>query len=329
MSRSLVVKLGLLAALFFLVIAGFLGFSYFQLNKPLLVNERNAIVDIKPAETAHNIITDLYKKKLITFPFIVEKTLVFRGLARKLKTGVYKINPNESVLNFLERVIAGDVLQLNFSIIEGSKYAQVLKNISTAPYLSNTVGRSPVLRPKRANNEGLLLADTYQYDAGSDSAQLLNTANTCLLNYLAEVWQHRDLDLPYKNSYELLIAASILEKETALATERRLIAGVISNRLKKRMPLQMDPTVIYGLGERYKGNLTHQDMQDDSPYNTYKYRGLPPTPIAIVGKQSLWAAAHPEPTNYLYFVAKGDGSHVFSETYTLQKAAIKNLLRKK
>ena len=172
------------------------------------------------------------------------------------------------------------------------------------------------------NAEGLLLADTYQYNAGSTSKTLLKQAHHNLIQYLDGVWKSRDPNLPYKTPYELLTAASIIEKETALASERQLISGVVVNRLKKGMPLQMDPTVIYSLQEKYTGKLSHNDLQVDSPYNSYKHRGLPPGPIAMVGKDSINAAAHPQWSNYLYFVARGDGGHHFSETYVQQINAI-------
>lgn len=176
--------------------------------------------------------------------------------------------------------------------------------------------------------EGLLLADTYQYQGGSSSKALLEQAHRNLLNYLNISWTNRAANLPYKTPYELLIAASIIEKETAIAQERKLISGVMVNRLKKKMPLQMDPTVIYGLGNQYTGKLTHNDLLIESPYNSYLNRGLPPTPIAMVGKEAIDAAAHPQLSNYLYFVAKGDGTHQFSETYEQQKQAINQYRRK-
>ena len=215
-----------------------------------------------------------------------------------------------------------------FRIIEGTTQAQVSTNLEHAVYLTYHENDWQAIAATFPSAEGLLLADTYLYDAGSQSSDLLQRAHKNLQQFLASSWQQRSSDLPYKTSYELLIAASILEKEAAKPREKRLIAGVIVNRLRKNMPLQMDPTVIYALGTHYTGKLSRDDLHIDSPYNTYRYRGLPPTPIAMVGKDAIDAAAHPEPTDYLYFVARGDGTHYFSVTYEQQKQAISRYIRK-
>ncbi len=248
-----------------------------------------------------------------------------QGLAERLKAGVYKVNAGESCLQFLNRVAAGDVIVESFQIIEGTTQYQVSENLSNAPWLTYHDADWLAVSPQ---SEGLLLADTYYYNAGSQASDLLARAHVNLQQYLDASWQQRTSGLPYTSSYELLIVASILEKEAALMPEKRLIAGVIMNRLRKHMPLQMDPTVIYALGAAYNGKLTHANMQVDSPYNSYRYRGLPPTPIAMVGKAAIDAAAHPQPSDYLYFVARGDGSHQFSVTYDQQKQAIARYLRK-
>lgn len=245
-----------------------------------------------------------------------------QGLAHCLKAGVYEINPGESAQQLLEKVVAGQVLVESFRIIEGTTLAQVSNNLEKANNLQYEPSIWKTIQRRYPSSEGLLLADTYQYNAGSSAQALLQVANQKLEQFLNLSWQSRNPNLPYKSPYELLIAASILEKEASLSNEKKLISGVIVNRLKKNMPLQMDPTVIYAMGTNYQGKLTHNDLSIDSPYNTYRYRGLPPTPIAMVGKEAIDAAAHPQATNFLYFVAKGDGSHQFSETYEEQKKAI-------
>lgn len=250
------------------------------------------------------------------------------GLANRLKAGVYQVKLHETCLQFLKRVAAGDVIVETFQIIEGTTRKQVSEKLAQTAYLNYQDSDWSVVTNQHANAEGLLLADTYQYDAGSQSTALLIRAHTNLLKYLDYCWESRIAGLPYKTPYELLIAASILEKETAIPAEKRVISGVIMNRLNRHMPLQMDPTVIYGLGNAYTGKLTHENMQIDSPYNSYRYRGLPPTPIAMVGKDAIDAAAHPQVSNFLYFVARGDGTHEFSETYEQQKQAIAHFLKK-
>lgn len=249
-------------------------------------------------------------------------------LSQRLKAGVYQVNAGETCLQFLNRVAAGDVITESFQIIEGTTLRQVSENLAHAAWLTYHDTDWLAVAPVQAQSEGLLLADTYQYNAGSQAKDLLARAHASLQQYLETSWQQRTPGLAYKSSYELLIVASIIEKESALVSEKRLIAGVINNRLRKKMPLQMDPTVIYALGTAYDGKLTHKDMHVDSPYNSYRYRGLPPTPIAMVGKEAIDAAAHPELTDYLYFVARGDGSHQFSVTYEQQKQAIARYLRK-
>jgi UPF0755 protein len=250
-----------------------------------------------------------------------------QALSQQLKAGIYEVHPGESALSFLNRVIDGDVLQQSFRIIEGSTLAQISLALENAPYLNYHANDWQSIAAGHATAEGLLLADTYHYDAGTDSKALLALAHQHLEECLQTYWQTRSPNLPYKTPYELLIAASILEKEAAKPVEKHLIAGVIVNRLRKHMPLQMDPTVIYAMADRYTGHIKRDDLHIDSPYNTYRYRGLPPTPIAMVGKDAIEAAAHPEVTDYFYFVATGDGGHVFSVNYEQQKRAVAHYLK--
>lgn len=280
------------------------------------------ILCLDRSASASQFVTLLKNKKLIHSSRIFLLIIRLEGLSHKLKAGVYQINPGESATELLHRVIAGDVLTRNFTIIEGTTRQKVAQDLMKTEYLVYRPQDWSAIQGNYSSSEGLLLADTYQYRGGSSSRLLLEQAHNNLMSYLNTSWNNRAPDLPYRNAYELLIAASIIEKETAIAEERKLISGVMVNRLKKRMPLQMDPTVIYGLGAQYKGKLAHNDLLIDSPYNSYLYRGLPPTPIAMVGKEAIDAAAHPQLSNYLYFVAKGDGSHQFSENYQQQKQAI-------
>ncbi|MDP1604504.1 MAG: endolytic transglycosylase MltG [Legionella sp.] len=317
-----ILGLGLVALLIFIYSL------YTQLTQPMIVAGRPVIIEIKPNSTASALIQTLHSKKLISSKRLFLNLIKYKNLAHKLKAGIYQITPGESAQQFIYRVVAGDVLSPTFRITEGSTLSQISINLKNAPFLNYSSNDWAAIAGNNPSGEGLLLADTYQYIAGSNAQDLLKTANTKLLRYLEERWQERSPNLPYKTPYEMLIAASIIEKETALASERKIISGVIINRLNKNMPLQMDPTVIYALGTNYTGKLTHKNLAVDSPYNTYLYRGLPPTPIAMVGKESIDAAAQPIKTNYLYFVAKGDGSHVFSETYDEQKKAILRYLSK-
>lgn len=316
----IVMGLGLMA-LFYLALK-----TYWQFAKPMFVSGNPIIVEVKSHSSANALVEMLHEKKLISSKTLFLNLIKFEGLAPKLKAGLYQIMPRESAQDFIHRVVAGDVYQIAFQIIEGTTAKQVAANLMKAPYLQYQDADWLLIKNNHSSTEGLLLADTYRYLAGSTAQNLLKTANLHLENYLAEAWQNRDKNLPYISAYEMLIAASILEKETAISGERRLISGVIINRLKKHMPLQMDPSVVYGLGEQYQGKLSHANLSIDSPYNTYRHKGLPPTPIAMVGKLAIDSAAHPLHSDYLYFVAKGDGSHVFSKTYEEQRHAISKYL---
>ena len=179
--------------------------------------------------------------------------------------------------------------------------------------------------------EGQFYPDTYHFPKGMDDIRFLQRAHAAMQQKLEEKWQQRDVGLPFNNSYEALILASIVEKESALASERRLIAGVFINRLKKGMRLQTDPTVIYGLGKNFDGDIKFRYLRNDTPYNTYTRKGLPPTPIAMPGQGAIEAVMHPESTNYLYFVAHSDksGSHIFSSSLDEHETAVNKHQRKR
>ncbi|MFA6302311.1 MAG: endolytic transglycosylase MltG [Legionella sp.] len=280
------------------------------------------IINFDKSASASQFAHILKENNLISSPKLFLSVIRFKGLSHKLKAGVYEVKPGETALQILQRVVAGDVLVKNFTIIAGTTQAKIDKDLQAANYLQYQADDWNMLQDGHLNAEGQVLADTYQYRGGSSGKTLLENAHQNLQTYLTNAWNNRAADLPFKSAYELLIAASIIEKESAHADERKLIAGVLVNRIKMGMPLQMDPTVIYGLKEAYTGKLSHNDLLVDSPYNTYRYRGLPPTPIATVGKEAIDAAAHPTVSKYLYFVAKGDGRHQFSETYLQQRQAI-------
>jgi UPF0755 protein len=321
--------------LFFIIILFFMSLLFLFLHhyspftKPLIPPQgQPVIITLDRTTSASQLVQILKDKQLISANSPLLMMIRYRGLSSKLKAGVYQIKPGESAMQLITRIVNGDVLTQNFTIIAGTTQQKISQDLAKAAYLSYRPTDWDYIKNHYPNAEGLLLADTYQYRGGSESKSLLEYAHRNLINYLNISWANKAPNLPYKNSYELLIAASIIEKETAVHQERKLISGVMVNRLNKKMPLQMDPTVIYGLGPAYTGKLSHNDMLINSPYNTYRNRGLPPTPIAMVGKEALDAAAHPQLSNYLYFVAKGDGTHQFSETYQQQKQAIIQYQRK-
>jgi UPF0755 protein len=330
MSLSRHKKLILSVLVLFFVSFVFLFWNFYGLVAKPMITKQNSpiIITLDRSTTAIQFAQILQDKHLITCRRPLLMMIRFTGQAHRLKAGVYQIKPGETVLQLVERVTTGDVLTQNFTIVAGTIQQKIAQDLSKAVYLEYHPEDWALIQEGHPNAEGLVLADTYQYQGGSSSKSLLEHAHRSLMNYLNAVWSSRAPDLPYKNPYELLTAASIIEKETAVPQERKLISGVVINRLNKKMPLQMDPTVIYGLGAAYTGKLSHNDMQVDTPYNSYRYRGLPPTPIAMVGKEALDAAAHPQLSNYLYYVAKGDGTHQFSETYQQQRQAVDQYQRK-
>lgn len=311
-------------ALCVLFLVGYHALRLYSLYyQPMLKIAQTAeIFEIKKNSSATAMVRDLAKQGYIRSEPLLLKLIHFKGYDEHIKAGIYEIHPGESSIQFLKRVVGGDVLQQSFQIIEGTGLQQVKDNLSHANYLHYQPDCWYAIIDNHPSAEGLLLADTYQYNAGSDAITLVKMANQQLMQYLTNAWMHRTEGLPYQSPYELLIAASIIEKEASIPKERYLISGIIVNRLRKHMYLQMDPTVIYALGPNFQGKLNHQSLMINSPYNTYKVKGLPPTPIAMVGREAIDAAAHPQMTNYLYFFAKGDGSHQFSVDYQDQIHAI-------
>ena len=246
-----------------------------------------------------------------------------------IKTGEYQFSPGTGSADFLEKIIAGKVIQYPLTIIEGWNFRQLLNAIEKHDKIEHQLTgltNEEIMRRlglDAPSPEGLFSPDTYYVTRHMSDVQLLQRANQLLNEFLQTSWQQREAGLPYKTPYEALIMASIIEKETAAPEERQQIAGVFVRRLQKRMRLQTDPTVIYGLGETFNGNITRRDLKTDTPYNTYTRRGLPPTPIAMAGRESIYAALHPASGDALYFVAKGDGTHYFSATMEEHNRAVK------
>ncbi|CAM3651889.1 putative aminodeoxychorismate lyase [Vibrio aerogenes CECT 7868] len=250
-----------------------------------------------------------------------------------IKAGTYQIHPGESFKVILSRFVAGDEFQFSITMIEGSRFKDWLNKLSQSPHLQHTL--SGLTEPEIAEKlgishkklEGLFLAETYHFTDGTSDLDILQRAHVKLNQVLNQAWQNKAEHLPLKSPYEALILASIIEKETSVDAERKRIASVFVNRLNKKMRLQTDPTVIYGMGDQYNGNIRKKDLRTPTPYNTYVIRGLPPTPIATVGVASLQAVMNPEKTNYLYFVASGQGGHVFSKSLSEHNRAVRNYLK--
>ncbi len=240
------------------------------------------------------------------------------GKSAKLKAGNYQLKPGTTPLKLIDQLVRGEFAQEGLAIIEGWTFKQMRQAMAAHPALSHDTAQwsdkdlLAKITPNYTMPEGLFFPDTYLFAKGSSELQIYKRSHALMQKRLAEGWVRRDLSLPYKTPYEALIMASIIEKETGQKSERDLIAGVFVNRLKQGMLLQTDPTVIYGMGDEYDGNIRKRDLQKDTPYNTYTRAGLPPTPIALPGAASLQAALNPAKTDSLYFVARGDGSSEFS-----------------
>lgn len=248
-----------------------------------------------------------------------------------LKAGLYELT-NTSVINNIKKINNGEQLSFSFTIIEGQNLREVTAAIANAPQLNNNLNTEQLAQQIRGEDthlEGRLFPDTYHYHSNDTATSLLKRAADKMQQTLDQAWQQRAKNVPYKNAYEALIMASIIEKETGLASERPLIAAVFVNRLNANMRLQTDPTVIYGLGEGFDGDIKRKDLRDYTPYNTYRIKGLPPTPIAMPSKAAILAALNPPKTEYVYFVAKGDGSHQFSTTLKQHNAAVKTYILNK
>lgn len=240
------------------------------------------------------------------------------GLDRKVQAGGYEATAADSLWSLLQRMAQGDVTHARVTFIEGWTYLQIRDALRRHPDVRQTLdgvddaALLARLDVEHAHAEGLFFPDTYTFAKGSSDFDILRRAWHAQQEQLRQAWETRDPGLPLKTPYEMLIMASIIEKETGHGPERNRISGVFANRLRIGMPLQTDPTVIYGMGERYAGTITRRDLQTDTPWNTYTRNGLPPSPIASAGRAALDAAAHPEAHKYLYFVSRGDGTSEFS-----------------
>jgi len=253
----------------------------------------------------------------------------------EIQTGEYRLTAGLLPRELLGLLSSGSVVQYRFTIVEGWSYAQLLAALSQNDILEQTTENlDPTIWPDFLPDsdiqhpEGWFLPETYQFSRGDSTADILRRSHRAMKETLAAAWRERDADLPLDSPYELLILASIIEKETSLDSERNEIAGVFIRRLNKHMRLQTDPTVIYGIGDEYTGNIRRKHLRTDTPYNTYTRHGLPPTPIALPGRRSLLAAGHPDDGDTLYFVADGKGGHTFSRTLEEHQKAVNKLIGK-
>lgn len=265
--------------------------------------------------------------------------LLFNLLARatdksaKLKAGSYELKPGTTPLRLIDQLVRGEFAQESLTIIEGWTFKQMRQAMAAHKGLKHDTAAlsdqslMAKISPEYPQPEGLFFPDTYLFAKGASDLQIYKQAHTMLMTHLLQAWDKRDPALPYKNPYQALTMASIVEKETGQKSERGMIAGVFVNRLRLGMLLQTDPTVIYGMGDNYEGKIRKRDLETDTPYNTYTRGGLPPTPIALPGVQSLTAALAPARTEALYFVSRGDGTSQFSDNLPDHNRAVNQYQR--
>jgi UPF0755 protein len=306
--------------------AGFLGM---WAHSPIVGQEQKPIpFEVKPGSGVRSTASQIAGAGIPVNPLLLEVLARGTGRGAKLKAGHYELKPGTTPTSLVDQLVRGQFAQETLTIIEGWTFRQMREAIAAHPSLrKETTGLSDkdlmrLISPHYATPEGLFFPDTYKFAKGASDLQIYKHAHALLLKNLEQAWAARAPSLPYKSPYEALIMASIIEKETGQKSERNMIAAVFVNRLKRGMLLQTDPTVIYGMGERFDGNIRKRDLQTDTPYNTYTRAGLPPTPISLPGAESLAAALAPADSSALYFVSRGNGSSHFSNSLSDHNRAV-------
>ena len=322
-----------LAGVLFLVISLIVGWFWQSLNTfshtPIKLEQPSVEFTIPLGSSLSQIAYQLEKQLIINDASKFRWMIKLDGNDKAVQAGEYELTQGMTPQDLLALFVSGKVKQYSFTIVEGWSFKQLMIALSSSEQLKHTLQgqHSEAIMAELGfdgeHPEGRFLPDTYHFPSGTTDKAFLLRAHKAMEIALEEEWQNKSGELPYKTAYEALTMASIVEKETAVPSERKAIAGVFVQRLFKRMRLQTDPTVIYGMGDSYKGNLRKKDLKKDTPYNTYRRKGLPPTPIAMPGRAAINAALHPENTKALYFVAKGDGSHYFSETVEEHNKAVR------
>jgi UPF0755 protein len=301
-------------------------YAFYLLQAPLNIPE-NTTIEVLSGQTLGHVDRKLTQQKILPAAKILTLYMRAIGMEKSLKAGEYALPTNTNIIMLADILVSGKSIEYQVTLVEGLTIKEVLIHLNTVETLMSDVSidQLPSLMEQlgqSVNPEGMFYPDTYNYVKGTKVSSLLKQSNEKLERVLAQEWDGREKNLPYKNAYEALIMASIVEKETGQPNERSEIAGVFVRRLNKRMRLQTDPTVIYGLFDEYKGNITRKHLRQYTPYNTYKIPALPPTPIALAGREAIRAALHPKKGESIYFVAKGDGSHYFSSTLAEHQKAV-------
>lgn len=297
--------------------------------KPSISQDYGMEYTVHSGASIQSVENDLVARDIVSHPFLFRVLVFLHGSKHHLKAGEYLFPKGSSLMSMLRQMMTGrGLVQHSFTIIAGWDFHDVRKALDNEVLLQHDIAGltdAEIMQKigfSNVNPEGQFFPDTYFYTYGNSDLMLLKRAYKKMQTNLNAAWDTRVADLPFKNNYEALIAASLVEKEAHVKEERPIIAGVLINRLEKNMLLQFDPTVIYGMGDKYKGVIHKSDLEEKSPYNTYVYKGLPPTPIAMPSLESINAVMHPDHNNYYYFVARGDGTHQFTENLTEHHEAV-------
>lgn len=331
--------------LILLLILGGVGFWGYQkltefVHTPVNVTQ-DQLLTIERGTTGSKLAALLEQEKILEHADLLPWLLKLQPQLNKVKAGTYSLTGVKTLQDLLDMLNSGKEAQFSVKFIEGKTFKEWRKNLENAPHLKQTLqGKSdkeimalldiPAVAKavyEWNNMDGWLYPDTYNYTPNSTDLELLKRSTTRLQKALDKAWNERDENLLLADPYQMLILASIVEKETGIAAERPQVASVFINRLKANMKLQTDPTVIYGMGERYTGNIRKKDLETMTPYNTYMIEGLPPTPIAMVSESALQAVAHPAKTDFYYFVADGSGGHKFTRNLNEHNKAVQEYLR--
>ena len=322
--------------LLFVVVLGLAADILLFMTTPMTVRDVT-IYEFRPGSSMSAMARELHRDGILYRPVYLRLWARLSGQATQLKAGEYRIEPGMTPWQLIDDMVKGKVRQYSLTLVEGWTFWQMMEQINQSEQLQHKLkGLSDeaimvAIGHPGEHPEGRFYPDTYHFPKGLEDVQILQRAYREMQGRLDKAWQKRAVGLPFETPYEALILASIVEKESALPSERTRIAGVFINRLRKGMRLQTDPTVIYGLGKDFDGDIRFRDLRGDTPYNTYTRKGLPPTPIAMPGQGAIDAVMNPDTTDYLYFVARGDesGSHVFSETLEEHEAAVNKYQRKR
>lgn len=316
-------------------VGGWIWMDYDSAKNNPAVWEKPIVIEIEKGDTLKKIEEKLQAQKVHFKPFWFDVLAKQNEAHKKIKSGEYELPVEATLPQILNLFISGKVKQHHITFPEGWSFKQIRQELDKNSYLEHTLQNALLeqiptkLGISQNHPEGLFFPDTYFFEKHTTDAALLKRAYDRMQVVLAEEWQGRVENLPLTTPYQALILASIIEKETGAPAERAQIAGVFTRRLQQDMMLQTDPTVIYGMGDAYQGDIKIEDLHAPTPYNTYTFKGLPPTPIAMAGREAIHAVLHPDSGDSIYFVAKGDGSHVFSANLEEHNAAVETYQRHK